>query len=58
MDHPLELSDDLVRDAELAAIVSECSVGEQIEFWAHLGRAIEPFFEDSRAVDLIQRVAN
>ncbi|HEY3997435.1 MAG TPA: hypothetical protein VGO93_01125 [Candidatus Xenobia bacterium] len=42
MSQPVKLSDDLVLDARLMADASERSLAGQIEFWARLGRAIEP----------------
>ncbi len=52
MSHPVELSDEIVLDARLIAEISQRSVASQIEFWAHLGRAIEPLLEGSRALAL------
>lgn len=42
MSQPVKLSDHLVLDARLTAEVAERSIAGQIEFWAGLGRAIEP----------------
>jgi hypothetical protein len=52
MSQPVKISDDLVLDARLTAEISERSIGGQIEFWAQLGRAIEPLLEGSRALAL------
>ncbi len=52
MSQPVELSDELVLDAQLTADIAERSVADQIEFWAQLGRAIEPLLESSRALAL------
>jgi hypothetical protein len=52
MSQPVKLSDELVLDARLAAEISERSIASQIEFWAHLGRAIEPLLEGSRVLAL------
>lgn len=38
----MKLSDNLVLDARLLAETTERSIAGQIEFWAGLGRAIEP----------------
>jgi hypothetical protein len=42
MSQPVKLSDKLVLDARLLAETTERSIAGQIEFWAGLGRAIEP----------------
>ena len=52
MGQPVKLSDDLILDARLAAEIAECSVADQIEFWAQLGRAIEPLLGGTRALAL------
>ena len=52
MSQPVKLSDELVLDARLTAEVTERSIAGQIEFWAQLGRAIEPLLEGSRALAL------
>lgn len=52
MSQPVKLSDDLVLDARLISRVAERSIAGQIEFWAQLGRAIEPLLEGARALAL------
>lgn len=52
MSQPVKLSDDIVLDARLTAKIAERSIAGQIEFWAHLGRAIEPLLEGARALAL------
>jgi hypothetical protein len=52
MSQSVDLSDDLVRDARFAAEITERSIAEQIEFWAQLGRAIEPLLQGTRALAL------
>jgi len=42
MSQPVKLSDSLVMDARLTSEWGERSIAGQIEFWAGLGRAIEP----------------
>ena len=42
MSQPVKLSDSLVLDARLTSVAAERSIAGQIEFWAGLGRAIEP----------------
>src|SRR5438270_2894167 len=52
MSQPVKLSDEIVLDARLTAEIAERSIAGQIEFWAQLGRAIEPLLEGSRALAL------
>ena len=52
MDRPVKLSDELVVDARLAAELSERSIAGQIEFWAQLGRSLEPILRGDRALAL------
>jgi hypothetical protein len=49
---PVKISDELILDARLTAEIAERSIAGQIEFWAQLGRAIEPLLEGSRALAL------
>jgi len=50
MSQLVELSDELVQNAQRRGEVAERSVAGQIEYWAVLGRAVEPLFEGPRAV--------
>src|SRR5262249_33313414 len=52
MSQPVKISDELILDARLTGGVAERSIAGQIEFWAQLGRAIEPLLEGSRALAL------
>ncbi len=52
MSQPVKLSDELVLDARLTAEVAERSIAGQIEFWAQLGRAVEPLLEGARVLAL------
>ena len=52
MSQPVKLSDELVLDARLTAEAAERSIAGQIEFWAQLGRALEPLLEGTRALAL------
>ena len=52
MSQPVKLSDDLVLDARLIARVAERSIAGQIEYWAQLGRAIEPLLKGAQALAL------
>ena len=52
MSQPVKLSDDLVLDARLVSRSAERSIAGQIEYWAQLGRAIEPLLEGAKALAL------
>ena len=52
MSQPVKLSDSLVLDARLTAEVTQRSLDGQIEFWASLGRAIEPLLRGPEALAL------
>lgn len=52
MSQPVKLSDPLVLDARLTAEIAERSIAGQIEFWARLGRAIEPLLRGDQALAL------
>jgi hypothetical protein len=52
MSQPVKLSDELVLDARLTAEVAERSIAGQIEYWAQLGRAIEPLLQGAQALAL------
>ena len=52
MSQPVKLSDELVLDARLTAEVAERSIAGQIEYWAQLGRAVEPLLQGAQALAL------
>jgi hypothetical protein len=52
MSQPVKLSDPLVLDARLTGEAAERSIAGQIEFWAKLGRAIEPLLQGIQALAL------
>lgn len=52
MSQPVKLSDPLVLDARLTAESTERSIAGQIEFWAKLGRAVEPLLQGVQAMAL------
>jgi ParD-like antitoxin of type II bacterial toxin-antitoxin system len=52
MSQPVKISDALVLDARLTGEAAERSIAGQIEFWARLGRAIEPLLRGDRAMAL------
>jgi hypothetical protein len=52
MSQPVKVSDSLVLDARLIGKIAERSIAGQIEFWAGLGRAIEPLLRGDKALAL------
>jgi hypothetical protein len=52
MGQPVKLSDNLVLDARVAAEITERSIAGQIEYWAKIGRAIEPLLRGEHALAL------
>lgn len=50
MSMPVKLSDALVLDARLAGAVLERSIAGQVEFWARLGKALEPVLNGAQAM--------
>lgn len=55
MGQPVKLSDSLVLDARVVAESAERSIAGQIEFWARLGRAVEPHLRTEEALRLKAR---
>ena len=56
MSQPVKLSDALVLDARLAGEALARSLTGQVEFWARLGRAIEPLIEGTQVLALCRNV--
>lgn len=54
MSQPVKLSDELVLDARLTAEVAARSIAGQIEYWAQLGRAVEPLLRGDQALALLR----
>lgn len=54
MSQPVKLSDQLVLDARTVGSHSQRSIAGQVEFWARLGRSIEPLLRGDRALALLQ----
>jgi hypothetical protein len=54
---PVKLSDALVLDARLAGETFERSIAGQVEFWARLGRAVEPLLQGAQALTLCRNAA-
>jgi hypothetical protein len=52
MSQPVKLSDRLILDARLASELAERSIAGQVEFWANLGRALEPLISGAQALAL------
>jgi len=57
MSQPVKLSDALVLHARLAGEAFERSIAGQVEFWARLGRAIEPLLQGTQALALCRNAA-
>jgi hypothetical protein len=57
MSMPVKLSDTLVLDARMAGEAMERSIAGQVEFWARLGRAIDPLLSGTQAMTLSRRGA-
>ena len=54
MSQPVKLSDSLILDARLTGELAERSIAGQIEFWAALGRAIEPLLRLPNVLALLK----
>ena len=52
MSQPVKISDDLILDARLTGGVLRRSIAGQIEFWAALGRAMEPLLAGTQVLAL------
>jgi hypothetical protein len=55
MGQSIKLSDALVQDARLAAKFSERTIAGQVEFWARIGKAIEPCLRGEQATALLRK---
>ncbi len=54
MSQPVKLSDALILDARLMGKATQRSIAGQIEFWARLGRSIEPLLRGDQLLALSQ----
>lgn len=54
MGQPVKLADGLVLDARMAGEVEHRSIAGQIEFWAHLGEALEPLLQGIHTMALLR----
>ncbi len=52
MSQPVKLTDELVIEARTVSKVAERSIAGQIEFWAQLGRAVEPLLRGDQVMAL------
>jgi hypothetical protein len=52
MSQPVKVSDALLLDARVAGAAVERSIAGQIEFWAKIGRALEPLLRGDRVLAL------
>lgn len=52
MSQPVKLSDELVDDARAVAPFTQRSIAGQIEFWAGLGKSVEPLLRGDVAISL------
>jgi hypothetical protein len=52
MSQPVKVSDALLLDARVAGAVVERSIAGQIEFWAKIGRALEPLLRGDHVLAL------
>jgi hypothetical protein len=57
MGQPVKISDALVLDARIAGKVMARSITSQVEFWARLGRAIEPLLNGDQVLALCRQGA-
>ena len=54
MSQPVKLSDGMVLDARIVGELSQRSIAGQVEYWARLGRALEPLMTGDRALALLK----
>lgn len=54
MSQPVKLSDELVLEARTVGEIAERSIARQVEYWACLGKALEPLLRGDRAFALKQ----
>jgi ParD-like antitoxin of type II bacterial toxin-antitoxin system len=55
MGQPVKLSDALVLDARVVGEAAERSIASQIEYWARVGKAVEPMLRGDEVLRLKQR---
>ena len=52
MGQPVRISDELILEARLISEIDDRSIAGQIEFWAHLGEALEPLLQGVQVLAL------
>ncbi len=52
MSQPVKVSDELLLDARMVSQLSHRSIAKQIEYWAQLGKALEPLLTGHQALAL------
>lgn len=52
MGQPVRIADDLILEARLVGEIEDRSIAGQIEFWAHLGQALEPLLQGTQVLAL------
>jgi hypothetical protein len=57
MSQPVKVSDALILDARMAGESMHRSIAGQVEFWACLGRAVEPLLRGAQALALCRSAA-
>jgi hypothetical protein len=54
MGQPVKIADDLMLDARMMSKIGHRSITGQIEFWAHLGEALEPLLQGTQVLALMR----
>jgi len=54
MGQPVKIADELVLDARMVSALEHRSIAGQIEFWAHLGEALEPLLQGIQVMALMR----
>ncbi len=54
MGQPVKIADELILDARMVSKVEHRSIAGQIEFWAHLGEALEPLLQGIQVMALMR----
>lgn len=54
MGQPVRITDDLILEARLTSEIEDRSIAGQIEFWAHLGQALEPLLLGTQVLALLR----
>ncbi|MHC9544771.1 MAG: hypothetical protein AB9903_35100 [Vulcanimicrobiota bacterium] len=52
MGQPVRIADNLILEARLVGEIEDRSIAGQIEFWAHLGQALEPLLHGAQVLAL------